>query len=79
MIEQFFKIDPRLLDIADAALGDCRAPFDRIDETAEYNACKVLDAKDEVLSAQRLALVQATRITLKNALTLIGVEAPEKM
>lgn len=44
-----------------------------------YNACKVLDAKDEVLSAQRLALVQATRITLKNALTLIGVEAPEKM
>ena len=44
-----------------------------------YNACKVLDAKDEVLSAQRLALVQATRITLKNALTLIGVKAPEKM
>lgn len=44
-----------------------------------YNACKVLDAKDEVLSAQRLALVQVTRITLKNALTLIGVEAPEKM
>lgn len=44
MIEQFFKIDPHLLDIADAALGDCRAPFDRIDETAEYNACKVLAA-----------------------------------
>ena len=44
MIEQFFKIDPRLLDIADAAPGDCRAPFDRIDETAEYNACKVLAA-----------------------------------
>ena len=31
------------------------------------------------LSMQRLALVEATRITLKNALNLIGVEAPEKM
>ena len=28
---------------------------------------------------QRLALVEVTRITLKNALNLIGVEAPEKM
>lgn len=44
-----------------------------------YNACKVLDKKDEVLSAQRLALVLAAKITLKNALTLIGVEAPEQM
>ena len=44
MIEHFFKIDPRLLDVADAALGDCRAPFEAIDETAEYNACKVLAA-----------------------------------
>ncbi len=44
-----------------------------------YSACKVLDKKDEVLSAQRLALVLAAKITLKNALTLIGVEAPEQM
>lgn len=44
-----------------------------------YNACKVLDPKDEELSAQRLALVKAAKITLRNALYLIGVEALEKM
>lgn len=44
-----------------------------------YNACKVIDMEHEELSAQRLALLKATRITLKNALTLIGVEATEKM
>ena len=31
------------------------------------------------LSGQRLALVEATRITMANALNLIGVSAPEKM
>ena len=30
-------------------------------------------------SKARLALVKAVQITLKNALTLIGVSAPEKM
>ena len=44
-----------------------------------YNACKVLDMEHEELSAQRLALLKATKITLKNALELIGVEAIEKM
>ena len=44
-----------------------------------YNACKVIDTDNEVLSAQRVALLKATKITLKNALYLIGVEAPEKM
>ena len=44
-----------------------------------YNACKVLDDSDVELSAQRLALVQAAKITLCNALNLIGVEALEKM
>lgn len=44
-----------------------------------YNACKVIDPQQEELSAQRLALLKATKITLKNALTLIGVEAIEKM
>lgn len=44
-----------------------------------YNACKVIDPENEVLSAQRLALLKATKITLKNALELIGVEAIEKM
>lgn len=44
-----------------------------------YNECKVIDVEDMELSAQRLSLVEATRITLKNALYLIGVSAPEKM
>lgn len=44
-----------------------------------YGECKVLDSENKALSAQRLALVEATKITLKNALNLIGVEAPDKM
>lgn len=44
-----------------------------------YNACKVIDGNNETLSAQRLALLKATKITLKNALNLIGVEAIDKM
>ena len=44
-----------------------------------YNACKVIDKQNEALSAQRLALLQATKITLKNALYLIGVEAKTNM
>ena len=34
---------------------------------------------NEALSAQRIALLKATKITLKNALAFIGVEATEKM
>lgn len=44
-----------------------------------YGECKVIDVEAKELSGQRLALVEATRITLKNALNLIGVSAPEKM
>lgn len=44
-----------------------------------YNACKVIDPNNAALSAQRLALLKATKITLKNALYLIGVEAADKM
>ena len=44
-----------------------------------YNDCYVIDDNNKELSAQRLSLVVASQITLKNALNLIGVEAPEKM
>jgi arginyl-tRNA synthetase len=44
-----------------------------------YGSCKVNDRDNPELSAERLALVEATRITLKNALYLLGVSAPEKM
>ena len=44
-----------------------------------YGDCHVIDEENKELSSQRLALVEATRITLANALNLIGVHAPEKM
>ncbi|EIJ80270.1 arginyl-tRNA synthetase [Bacillus methanolicus PB1] len=44
-----------------------------------YNAEKVLDPENETTTKARLALVKAVQITLKNALGLIGVSAPEKM
>ncbi|MBM6616790.1 arginine--tRNA ligase [Bacillus suaedaesalsae] len=44
-----------------------------------YNAEKVLDAEKLELSKVRYALMKAVQITLKNALSLIGVSAPEKM
>ncbi len=44
-----------------------------------YNACKVIDPENEQLSAQRIALLKATKITLSNALYFIGVHAAEKM
>lgn len=44
-----------------------------------YNAEKVLDADHHERTKARLALIKAVQITLKNALALIGVSAPEKM
>ncbi|KSU60538.1 arginyl-tRNA synthetase [[Bacillus] enclensis] len=44
-----------------------------------YNANKVLDNENRELTTARLALVKAVRVTLQNALALIGVAAPEKM
>ena len=44
-----------------------------------YNAEKVIDSEDKEKTIERVALMKAVRITLKNALELIGVEAPEQM
>jgi arginyl-tRNA synthetase len=44
-----------------------------------YNAEKVLDKENMELTKARLSLIKAVRITMKNALKLIGVSAPEKM
>ena len=44
-----------------------------------YNADKVLDVEKMDRSKARLALVKSVQITLRNALALIGVSAPEKM
>ena len=44
-----------------------------------YNALPVIKAEPQELSDARLALTDAIRIVLQNALNLIGVVAPEKM
>ncbi|MFY3793000.1 arginine--tRNA ligase [Ureibacillus sp. MALMAid1270] len=44
-----------------------------------YNAEKVLNPENKELTEARLALIEAVRVTLANALRLIGVSAPEKM
>jgi arginyl-tRNA synthetase len=44
-----------------------------------YTKLPVIKAKPPELSDTRLALVDATRIVLRNALNLLGIEAPEKM
>jgi arginyl-tRNA synthetase len=44
-----------------------------------YNALPVIKAEPQELSDARLALTDAIRIVLHNALNLIGVVAPEKM
>ena len=44
MIEQFFSIDPYILNAARQAEQTCASAFKRIDENAEYNATKVLSA-----------------------------------
>jgi arginyl-tRNA synthetase len=44
-----------------------------------YSALPVIKAEPRELSDARLALVDAVRIVLKNALNLIGIVAPERM
>ncbi|SDN01263.1 arginine--tRNA ligase [Bacillus sp. OK048] len=44
-----------------------------------YNAEKVLDNEHPERTKARLALIKTVQITLRNALKLIGVSAPEKM
>ena len=44
-----------------------------------YNSCRVVDNENPQLTNQRMGLVNAAMITMKNALDLIGVSAPEKM
>ena len=44
-----------------------------------YNECRVIDIDNPELSGCRLALVKASQIVIKNALTLLGVSAPIHM
>ena len=64
-----------------------RAPYkitNYIHETAEkihgfYTECRVIDRDNLDVTSSRLALCQASKIILKNALQLLGVSAPEHM
>ena len=44
-----------------------------------YGNCKVIDDNNKELMNERLCLLEVTRITLKNTLNLLGIDAPEKM
>lgn len=44
-----------------------------------YSTLRVIDENNPELTNERLALLKATKITLKNALSFLGVDAPEKM
>jgi arginyl-tRNA synthetase len=46
---------------------------------AYYRDRRVVDVGDRATSASRLALVDATRLALANALSLMGISAPESM
>ena len=64
-----------------------RAPYkitNYIHEVAEnvhafYTECRVIDRDNLEVTSSRLALCQATKIVLKNALSLVGVSSPERM
>ena len=73
------------LEIVDAAKN--RAPYkitNYIQKLATainefYTVCRVIDRNNLKLSSARLGLCLASKITLKNALDLVGVAAPERM
>jgi len=44
-----------------------------------YNTCPIMSADDEQIKASRLRLAALVRDVLKQALYLLGIEAPEKM
>ncbi|MCZ8514367.1 arginine--tRNA ligase [Paenibacillus filicis] len=64
------KLEP---SIVSRYLVDLAQSFNRF-----YHECPIL-VDDAELRAARLALVECVRITLKNGLALIGLEAPEKI
>jgi arginyl-tRNA synthetase len=70
-IETTEYLKPNLISGFTSALADKFNTF--------YNALPVIKAETEELSDARLALTDAIRIVLRNALALIGVVAPEKM
>ncbi|MBT4604259.1 arginine--tRNA ligase [archaeon] len=69
--ESATKYKPYLLAIYTYELAKLFASF--------YAACQVIDENNKELTAARLLLTQSTKQVLKNALNLLGIEAPEQM
>lgn len=44
-----------------------------------YEQCRVIDEKNKELTEERIRLIKATKIVLKNVLDLMGIGAPKKM
>jgi arginyl-tRNA synthetase len=65
------KLEPSVIS---RYLVDLSQAFNRF-----YHECPILKAENEELRAARLLLVQAVKITLRNGLKLIGLEAPEQI
>jgi len=73
---------PEVVEVAAEQLAPYKLPHYAEDLAATfhqfYTVCRVV-TEDAGLTAARLALVDATRLTLVRALALVGVSAPERM
>jgi arginyl-tRNA synthetase len=65
------KLEPSIIS---RYLVDLAQAFNRF-----YHECPILKAENDEIRAARLLLVQAVKITLRNGLKLIGLEAPEQI
>jgi arginyl-tRNA synthetase len=73
---------PEIVEVAAEMLAPHKLPH-YVEDLAStfhqfYTVCRVV-TEDAGLTAARLALVDATRLTLARALSLVGVSAPERM
>jgi len=82
MAKQLLRLPEIVLDAAQARETQAITTFATDLATrfhAFYRDRRVVDAADPHTSAARLALVDATRVTLASALGLLGISAPESM
>ncbi|MFW6172947.1 MAG: arginine--tRNA ligase [Elusimicrobiota bacterium] len=80
------KLLARFPLVVEEASGSCRPHIiaNYLFETASqfnqfYRDCPVLSEENDMLRKSRIAVVDATRIVLQNALQLLGLLAPEEM
>ena len=64
------KLEPQSISIY---LNEIASDFHKF-----YNDCKVI-SNDSEKTKSRLALISATKVVLKNGLSILGISAPEKM